>query len=169
MVNAEQFDISGVKLGMTQAQAIAAVTDNMHVDSSAISFDPFPQPSVVTKQKEPTYFEVRHGATALRVHLKPQVPFNPEQTLVVSRISYQQPWAQQTAVQMKQQALQKYGEPSNGRDSGFLQWCRQPLDKNVGCHDFFGPKLELTGTELTLSDPQYREAINRYRRQRTAS
>lgn len=159
-VDAEQFDIAGVKLGMTPEAAVSALSGKVGIDKQSIEFDKFPQKNTVTNSKEPKYFTAKISGAAVTVHFEPNIPFNPKNKMAVSMIIYEQPWTPDNVAAMKQAATEKYGQPSNGTIGVSYQWCLQPhSNPGFGCSEFRGPKLELSGTKLQLEDFRYRQAV----------
>lgn len=162
-VDAEKFDIAGVKLGMTPDAAVTAVAAKLGIDKRSIEFDKFPQQNVVTNSKEPKYFTAKSGGASITVHFEPNVPYNPKNKLAVSMIVYEQPWTPENTAAMKQMAIEKYGDPSNGSVGVSFQWCINPHDNpGFGCSEFRGAKLELGGTKLQLEDFRYRQSVIDY-------
>lgn len=160
VVDAEQFDIAGVKLGMTPEAAATAITGKLGIDKRSIEFDKFPQQNTVTNSKEPKYFTARTSGASITVHFEPNVPYNPKNKMAVSMIIYEQPWTPDNVAAMKQMAIEKYGLPSNGTVGVSYQWCLQPhSNPGFGCSEFRGPKLELSGTKLQLENSRYRQAV----------
>lgn len=159
-VDAEQFDIAGVRLGMSPQAAVAAISAKLGVDRRAIEFDKFPQRNPVTNSKEAKYFTVRTGGASVTVHFEPNVPYSPKNRMAVSMIIYEQPWTAENVAAMKDMAIEKYGAPSNGTNGVSYQWCLQPHDNpGFGCSEFRGPKLELSGTKLQIEDFRRRQAV----------
>lgn len=159
-VDAEQFDIAGVKLGMAQEAAVAAVAGRLGIDKQSIEFDKFPQQNRITNSKEPKYFTAKISDVSVTVHFEPNVPYNSKNKMAVSMIIYEQPWTPDNVASMKQSAIEKYGQPSNGTIGVSYQWCLQPHNNTgFGCSEFRGPKLVLSGTKLQLEDFRYRQAV----------
>jgi hypothetical protein len=159
-VDASQFDVSGVKLGMTQSEAVAAATARLKIDKHSIEFDKFPQLNQVTNSREPTYFTATNGSGELTVYFFPKIPTDKSNPMLVGIVIYEMPWTQDNAQSMKAAALEKYGQPSNGTIGGSYQWCSNP-DKNVGigCFQFKGPKLGFSGVSIRLEDYKYQKAV----------
>ncbi len=159
-VDAEQFDVAGVKLGMTPEAAASALAGKLDIDKRSIIFDKFPQQNSVTNSKEPKYFTAKKSGASITVYFEPNVPYNPKSKMAVSMIIYKQPWTPDNVAAMKQMAIEKYGQPSNGTVGMSYQWCLQPhSNPGFGCSEFRGPKLELSGTKLQLEDFRYRQAV----------
>ncbi|MBU2704502.1 hypothetical protein KCM76_00815 [Zooshikella marina] len=168
--DAEQFDIAGVKLGMSKKAAITAITQKLGLGVNAVKFDEFSQVNPVTKTKEPAYFTVKTANMSVVVHMQPKVPYDANEPMVVSIIIYEQPWTQQNALAMKKMALEKYGKPSNGVIGVAYHWCIEPhSNPGFGCSEFYGPKLVLSGTRLRLEDTQYQQAVIDFMNKRKTS
>lgn len=159
-VDAGEFDIAGVKLGMTPEEAIEAITEKFQIGKSEFEFDKFPKLNVVTNSREAEYFKVSLNGTSIIVHFEANVPHNPKRKMAVSMIGYEQPWSTDNKLAVKDMALKKYGQSSNGVQGATLQWCLAPhKNPGFGCSDFKGPILSLRGTKLELSDSRYRQAV----------
>jgi hypothetical protein len=161
-VDAKKFDVAGVKLGMSPKEAESAIIKKMGINKKSIKYDRFPQKNLITNTKEPQYFNVKSNNSDITVYFSPMVPYNKETPMVVSRVLYEIPWSQENVETMKTSTLAKYGQTSNG-SIGSYAWCLKP-HKNVGmgCFDFQGPKLGLSGTKLDLSDPSYQQAVIKF-------
>lgn len=169
-VDAEQFDIAGAKLGMSPQAAASIVAAKLGIDRKSIEFDKYPQQNIVTNSKEPKYFTAKTSGASITVHFEPSVPYNPKNKMVVSVIIYEQPWTPENVSAMKQVAIEKYGQPSNGTIGVSYHWCLQPhSNPGFGCSEFQGPKLELSGTKLQLEDFRYRQAVIDYMNKNASS
>ncbi|AKX50328.1 hypothetical protein AKN92_01635 [Thiopseudomonas alkaliphila] len=159
-VDAEQFDIAGVKLGMSPEFAVAAIAGGLGIDKDSIEFDKFPQQNIITNSKEPKYFTAKTAGASVTVHFEPNIPYDPKNKMAVSMVIYEQSWTPENVAAMKQAAIGKYGPPSNGTVGVSYQWCLQPhSNPGFGCSEFRGPKLELSGVKLQLEDFRYRQAL----------
>lgn len=158
--DAGQFDVSGVKLGMTLSEAVAAAAAKLKIDKRSVEFDKFPQVNQVTKSKEPGYFTATNGSGKLTVYFYPKIPTDKSNPMLVGLVKYEMPWTPDNAQSMKAAALEKYGQPSNGTIPASYDWCSHP-DKNigVGCFQFQGPKLKYHGVSIELTDPTYQKAV----------
>lgn len=169
-VDAEQFDIAGVKLGMDPEAAVVAIAERLGIDKLSIEFDKFPQENRITNTKEPKYFTAKISGASVIVHFEPNVPYNPKNKMAVSMIIYEQPWTPDNVASMKQAAIEKYGQPSNGTIGVSSHWCLQPHNNpGFGCSEFRGPKLVLSGTKLQLEDFRYRQAVIDYMNKSSSS
>lgn len=159
-VDASQFDVAGVRLGMTRDEAIRAVMTTLQVDSKAIELDKFPPVNPVTKSKEPRYFLVENELSELTVRFSPKIPADKDNPMVVAQVIYKMKWSPDNAQSMRDAALNKYGQPSNGTVGSDLHWCLKP-SKNMGegCAEFVGPKIKYFGVSVELFDPSYQRAV----------
>lgn len=158
-VDAGQFDVAGVKLGMGRDEAIAAITAKLQIPQSAVQLELSPQVNPVTKTRQAKYFSVKTPGASIIVHFEPRIPLEPNNPMSVSLVVYEQPWTPQNVEAMKAAALEKYGQPSNGKLGVSWDWCLQPNNRSgSGCFDFNGPKLQLAGPKLQLTDPTYTQA-----------
>ena len=169
-VDAGEFDIAGVKLGMRLKDAVAAITAKLDIKKHEIEFEKFLRPNPVTKTKEPYYFIVKKGGASITVHMQPKVPRDIEDPMLVSSVIYEQPWTQENVRAMKNMALEKYGEPSNGVVGSSYQWCGKPhSNPGFGCFEFEGAKLEYSGTKLQLTNFLYQQAVIDFMNKRITS
>lgn len=106
-VDAGEFDIAGVKLGMRLKDAVAAITAKLDIKKDEIEFEKFLRPNPVTKTKEPYYLIVKKGGASITVHMQPKVPRDIEDPMLVSSVIYEQPWTQENVRAMKNMALEK--------------------------------------------------------------
>jgi hypothetical protein len=169
-VDATEFDIAGVRLGMSQAEAIQAISSTLGINQDEVVLDKFPRENLITGKKDPTYFKVAHGIGKFVVHLEPNA-LNPSVSpTVVNLIKYEMPWTQENVQSMKEAAIKKYGQPSNGIISGNYEWCIEPsANPGIGCGFFNGPVLKYFGTSLELSDPKYRQAVIEFRNKQNSA
>lgn len=146
-VDASDFDVAGVRLGMTEVQAVSAVTQELHVSKSQIRFV---HAANLTGKKVIDFFYVdTHGARFAAYFMMDVLGGHPE-TSVVAHVLYNEPTTQANTDGMAKAALAKYGEPTfDGR------WC--VWGRNLDCED--GPVLYLHSTTLDLKNPLYRAAI----------
>ncbi len=162
-VDASQFDVSGVKLGMSAAEAVAAASTKLQIDKRAIEFDKFPKVNLVTKSRQPEYFTATNGSGKLTVYFYPNIPPDKSNQMLVGLVKYEMPWTPENARSMKAAAIDKFGPPSNGTIGASTHWCLNP-DKNLGngCGEFQGPKLTLSGVSMELQNPAIQQAITDY-------
>ncbi|MES2264684.1 MAG: hypothetical protein V4724_39805 [Pseudomonadota bacterium] len=162
-VDASQFEVAGIKLGMSPAEAVAAVSSKLRIDKRSVKFDPYPAVNQITNSRQPQYFTATNGSGTITVHLIPRVPPSQSQPILVGHVRYEMPWTPDNARSMKASALEKYGQPSNGLISARSDWCLQP-DKNlgIGCGEFRGATLKISGVTLDLEDPSYQHAVIDY-------
>ncbi|MDR2690144.1 MAG: hypothetical protein LBB76_10360 [Azoarcus sp.] len=159
-VDAEQFDIAGVKLGMSSEAAVSAISAKLGIDKRSIKFAD-PQPNAVTNSKESPYFTAKTSGASITVYFAANVPYDPKNKMAVDLIIYEQPWSSENASAMQSMAIEKYGQPSNGTISPAYDWCLQPNDNpGIGCFQFNGPKLQYHGTELRPEDARRRQAVS---------
>jgi hypothetical protein len=159
-VDAGQFDIAGIKLGMSTGEAIDAVCAKLHIGRNSVKFG-LREPLPVSKRIEPKFFSLGTDKFSITVHLEQKIPFDARNPMVVCDIVYEQPWTRENASAMETMAFEKYGPPSNGAGGLGYVWCLQPHRYNGGGCDnnFNGPVLEIAGTTLILRDPRYFRAV----------
>ena len=169
-VDAEKFDVAGVKLGMTPEEAASALVKTLGVSRKRIEFKKALQANPITKRKEIGILILDADKASLKVYFEPNVPFNARRKLSANLIIYEQEWTPDNVESMKQAALQKYGEPSNGTVPVVWEWCTEPSENvGLGCSGFHGAVLKFSQTDLRLEDPKYREAVNNFRNKMNSS
>ena len=169
-VDAEQFDIAGIKLGMSPQAAVAAISTRLKIEKSTIQFEKYPQKNIVTNSKEPKYFTAKTSGASVTAYFEPAIPYNPQSKMIVSMVIYEQPWTPENVSAMNKMAIEKYGQPSNGTTGVSYQWCLQPhSNPGFGCSEYRGPKLELSGTKLQLEDFKYHQAFIDYMNKNSSS
>lgn len=161
-VDARSFDIAGVKTGMDYDQALQAAANHFHVRTDQFKPDPFPHESPITKTKIPNYFTYKKDGVSFSVHFEARVPVDKEHQLAVSMVKYEIPWSPENKARMREAALAKYGQPSNGTISVTMDWCESP-NKNLGmaCSDRKAV-LKVGQVDMTLGDFIYTEARIKY-------
>ncbi|MEN9480682.1 MAG: hypothetical protein RLZZ298_2077 [Pseudomonadota bacterium] len=159
-VDVEQFDVAGVRLGMSRSEAVTAISEKLELGKHDVQFEPFPQENVVTKTKEPRYFMVKKGHAEVTVSLSPRIPYDKSRPMAVFSITYKQPPTPQNESAMRSAAIEKYGPPTDHGSS----WCLRPHpNPGIACSQVQenGPTLLLVGSELVLNDHRYfQELIN---------
>lgn len=169
-VDAEKLDVAGVKLGMTPEEAASALVKTLGVSRKRIQFEKAIQANPVTKKKEIDILVLDADKASLKVYFEPNVPFNARRKLSANLIIYEQEWTPDNVESMKQAALKKYGEPSNGTVSFVWEWCAEPSENmGLGCSGFHGAVLKFGQTDLRLEDPKYKEAVNKFRNKMNSS
>jgi hypothetical protein len=169
-VDATRLDIAGVRLGMSQAEAIQAISSALGINQDEVVLDKYPRENQISGKKDPAYFKVAHGIGKFIVYLEPNA-LNPSiSPTVVNHIKYEMPWTPENVQSMKEAAIKKYGQPSNGIISGNYEWCIEPsANPGIGCGFFNGPVLKYFGTSLELSDPKYRQAVIEFRNKQNSA
>lgn len=164
-VDAAQFSVSGVKLGMEWEQAQRAASSFMQVPASAVK--PFTLNNQITGRRQPMGFEISAPNGSLRVRFAAEPDLNG--AIRVSAVEYEIPWSQENAERLRQAALEKYGSPSNALESVNLQWCAHPNENlGIGCADMGHQGqaeqavLEAVGNKLTLQDRGAHIRMQRY-------
>lgn len=160
-VDCEQFDVAGIRLGMSQNEAVTAISEKWKVGKKDIQFQSFPQMNPVTKTKEPQYFTVKREGAEVNVHFSPRVPYDKSRPMAVSAIIYKQPSTPQNMTAMREAAIEKYGPPTDHQGS----WCLNPHpNPGIACSQDQnnGPTLLLVGAELRLNDPRYFKALTEH-------
>jgi hypothetical protein len=149
-------NIAGVKLGMTQQEAKKAITATLKLGKGRIKDSIIKVKSTITGKEEPNSFTVKYGVSDIAVIFTANVDPKVKATSLVSYVSYEMPWTEVNVKAMKESAIEKYG-PSSMSVYGMSDvWCVAPeREKDFGCGYNEGPKMELAGQKLTLSDRVY--------------
>ena len=154
------FDIGGIKLGMTPADARSTLQAKCKRDQGK-----FDETTVLTPNP------YLHGKRyAEYMHCKTQVTETtvsllaiPSGAVVVQRVTYRMPWSVENVKSLKESALAKYGEPTNIVQMGNQpEWCNEPNPTWKGgpaCNESRGPALLVVGAELRLADPRYPQQV----------
>lgn len=148
-IDARNFDIAGVKLGMNLEEARAAAAKHFQVLS--IEFDKVPGKDWFVYKKD--------GAT-LTVQFVQRVPDDASHSLVVHEVKYAMPATAGNSDAMKEAALAKYGPPTY--DGKYIaSWCAKPELKTGQCFNSQDEKavLHLKGLTLELQDLALQRAI----------
>jgi len=153
------FDLGGVKLGMSPAEAKAALQarcqrDQGKFDITAI-FEPNPY---LPGKKYNQYMHCNAPAGKTSVHVRAI----PGGAIVVERVIYEMPWNNDNVKALRANAVAKYGEPTNIIQMGpDPEWCESPHASWPGgpaCQDDVGrsagARLRVTSTRIELYDPQ---------------
>jgi len=159
------FDIGGVKLGMTPAEARAALQGKCKRDLGK-----FDETTVLTPnpfqlgKKYAAYMHCKTEATDTMVGLVAI----PSGAVVVERVIYKMQWSVENEKALKDSALAKYGEPTNiVQMNNAPEWCNEPNPIWKGgpaCKDSRGPSLLVVRSELQLADPRYAQQVWDYQK-----
>jgi len=169
-VDATELDIAGVRLGMSQAEAIQAISSALGINQDEVVLDKFLRENPISGKKDPAYFNVVHGFGKFVILLEPNALTPSVSPTVVNLIKYEMPWTPENVQSMKEAAIKKYGQPSNGIIGVDYEWCIEPSDNpGIGCGFFNGPVLKYFGTSLELSDPKYRQAVIDFRNKQNSA
>lgn len=149
-VDPSNFDVAGVRLGMTASEAATAAAAKLGVGANAVQYDAKPAMNPVVKAKVPAYFTVQSGQSKLTVSLLPREPVDAAKTLVVSEVKYVMEPSPQAEEAMTKSALAKYGKPSVARGIT-SSWCAKP-NVTIACMGDRGPQLHVFGVTVQLMD-----------------
>ena len=162
-----QFDVAGVKLGMTVKEAEAAIKSKLNVTDADIRRG-FPQKNRVTNTEEYSYFNVTKGNMEITISLTPAIPPNAEDPMVVSLVSFKMPRTPENMANMQKLAFEKYGKPSNGvrkadREFTSYKWCYvEESKRSLGCVHSTGAIIRLDPPQIQMSDNSYNKAVVDY-------
>ena len=151
-----QFDIAGMKLGMTEQEIKAAIKTSLEMSDGD-----------VTKEEEKKDKEIqwKKGNHKVKVHFIPDAWHDKMNVLVADRIEYGLPYTEENVKMLKDSAVQKYGVPSS--DSiGSIRWCTSTASWDI-CRNGKDAELNLyydytVGIlHLALDDARYFNAIRK--------
>ncbi len=159
--NVANFDIAGVKLGMSEAEAKAAIIKTLNIKESDINQgmgDGMDNP--INGKKYKSYAIIKHGVGEFWISFEPNAIMPQKSPTVVSAVSYKMEWTTENVANMKKAAYEKYGKPSIDGQGTADYWCEKA--EQFGCDDRMA-KLQFSNAELRLSDQRYRDALNAWR------
>ncbi|MBU6510801.1 MAG: hypothetical protein KGJ03_00930 [Betaproteobacteria bacterium] len=138
-----EFDLDGIRLGMTVGQALQAISSRFGIAESAIG-QTKTQPGTLSATTTLSYVapHVDGPALGVRLGMDPSTSTLRVETIVIGR-----PWTPNERAAMRAAALRKYGRPTGAvRDGQSPFWCEQP-DGHGLC--------EPDTPELVLFNPRY--------------
>ena len=162
-VDVTQFDVAGVKLGMSYDHAITAIGEHFHLspteikkikDSTLYSYNR------ITKNKQPSSARVKKDNISMEVSFSARIPINSSDPVAVSFINYSLPNTKENISTLKEAALSKYGQPSDNRRQSNLMWCAD-YNQITQCEPL-KPKMALAWASLVLDDYRLEDAANKY-------
>jgi len=183
LVDASDFDIAGVKIGMDFDQALKAVVKQFNVAPGEIIIDPEAKSDcpldnnkgikVITMHgaQHPTLICYKKDNVSLTVSFETRIPIDKARPAAVWQVRYAVPGGpilgtEVNVAAMKEAALAKYGEPTyDGRLPRLgVGWCAK-VDSLKSCSPKDQVRLRLLdGFILVLDDPRLQSAANQYRR-----
>ncbi|MCF6252736.1 MAG: hypothetical protein L3J75_15935 [Methylococcaceae bacterium] len=150
-VDASNFDIAGVKLGMNATDSFKALQENLKVTKDKINIDSISRAT----GKPPKSLQVYIGKTTYSIFFGENI-YDDKSPTIVTAIQVSMP--QQNRESLKEAAIEKYGRSSGGSNALMADavWCKDPgKDDYFTCSRFKGPVLKLTGAGLWFSDTSY--------------
>lgn len=156
-----QFDVAGVRLGMSveEAQAaLAAKYPNGEMGKLETGGSPFDYKTKIAKS-----LRLKDGKQSVNVYFSTDTLNGKRDSIVVSRIMYSLPRTDENLAALQAAAKEKYGEPTlGGSDSNYWRWCQEP-EKVFAyeCSSHKKPTLTLASmmdTHLDLQNPEYKQA-----------
>jgi hypothetical protein len=153
-----QFSLAGVRLGMSPDEARRAVSEYLQVSESALKTSP---PLNDPLMERPLSKSISYSSPDLELTIGLAVA-NPEDkssALVVGMVAYK-PLRAEEAAQLKDFAVETYGEPSDRsmEDADILLWCSQP---QTGRCSWSQPGLSYSKEDgLMLDDPRFHMAYH---------
>ena len=163
-----EFDIAGVKLGMSWHQAMTALTTQLNIKETDLRLDQYPNEDIVLQQKIPKYFVYEKDGIRVQVSFVAAIPVDQTNPLRANLIFYEANRTDENMQNMRSKSIEKYGIPTNGiRDNDHVStkysWCR--FDESIKfntCSNAIGAKLELTAPKLSMSDGSYLKKVQAY-------
>lgn len=162
-VDVTQFDIVGVKLGMTTDQAVNAITTNLGIDKSQIKFTTGKIQEFTGNAEVIFSFEVATQIGKYRVAFSPNILNGKNDQIVVASVKYIIPLNVDNIKATAKAMVSKYGQPSTQKSKS-LAWCLSPEQISCTHYKQTNPYLSfdaLTGI-MVLNDRRYGEAIVKY-------
>jgi hypothetical protein len=164
--DASKFDISGVKLGMTRAQAENALMKHYKVDRNAFKYSKGYK-NIITNKKEIKSITLSVNKTYITIYLVPKVPYDKKNPMRVYHVEYKQTeWSPDNEKAIQRAAFEKYGLPSTG-DANGTDWCKEPNTVNLGMGCMGGKSdvkgdaiLKLSSSGLVLSSYAYKKVVD---------
>lgn len=165
-VDVTPFDIAGITLGMTEQQAVAAVTSKLNLSQRDIRIT---RGTIhgVGMENAASDILIRKNGIEISVSLMRDALHDRPGTTVVSQINYRVPYTVANNAEVLKKALAKYGAPTFG-DARSARWCM--LENPYFCSETLG-NLEVGSAGISIRDFRYRNAVIRYndQQQRTES
>lgn len=169
-VDVTNFDVGGVKTGMSVEQARAAMQKNFGVSADKIRASKSMKSQYATliygsPQIQDLVYE--NNGTRMQVSFEPRIPVDKANPMVASLISYEIPWTKENETAMKEAAIAKYGPISSGGMNPV--WCNKPLPTSgMGC-EADSAILSVGSTSIRLFDPAWQNETNKYWDQQKAT
>jgi len=144
-VDARELNIGGVQIGMTYDDALAALVESYDVDPTEIEvvnlkkfvgdeIKEYPGSISFSSDKSSG---IRIGLPSsgwvISVRFGPTVTFQEDLSVQVAAIEYKMAWTQENQQNLKQAALEKYGEATVNRGAMGYQWCDNPNARWANC------------------------------------
>lgn len=181
-VNADNFDVAGIKLGMSYEQAIKAAQTHFNLSNSDIKNQTRDEaaemglPSQLDnliRRDMPMIIHIKNGEEFISMRFVRRAPPNEKDPAVLIKVSYSIPYTPQNLSAMKAAAIRKYGTPSAEaviRGMNNVAWCPQPFRGNsryvFACESSTHASLVLnvgSGIHLELSDQgRYSQVTKKY-------
>lgn len=160
-VDVTTFDIGGVKLGMSPAEAKAALQAKCARDHGKFNVTTVLTDNPYLRGK--SYAQYMH-CVATGSETTVSLLAIPPGPVVVNRVNYRMPWSVENEKALKESAQAKYGEPTNIIQMDSVpEWCNDPRPTWKGgpaCNATPGPSLRVVRSELILIDPRYDKQVS---------
>jgi len=144
-VDVHDFDISGIKLGMTKQESIKILISKYDVSKKDL-INKF-SPQIIAYRKTPIEIVVSFDRESMEAEV----------------ITYKLPWSKENKTSMKAMAIKKYGEPTVDKSqlAGEVSWCLKPkkqmMNMGYSCTMSNSAYLGLSSTEIRLYEPKYKQ------------
>lgn len=162
-VDAIQFDVAGIRIGMSYEQTLAKISEHFHLssaESKQIKESTLYSYNRITKNRQPTSVTFKKDNVSLEVSFISRIPVNPSNPVAVLFIRYSLPNTPENVSMLKEAALSKYGPPSDSRRQANLMWCAH-YNQISQCEPR-KPKMALAFGTLVLDDYTLEDAAFRY-------
>lgn len=150
------FDISGVKLGMTWDEARTAIKENLKITDNEIKVSGSAR-LLVSGKEVPNVFSVKKGDDTIEVRFMPNALHDKPDELAVESVKYET--SARNWDTYLDAAIQKYGKPEFGGESAAgktFAWCNRCASRLDYPSLTFGQ--EFSNLKIQLWDPHYMNA-----------
>lgn len=178
--NVLEFDIAGVKLGMSQEEAIYNFTKYLGIDKAALKIKKptlakYGNPATGKPYSEEFSYDTKSDSKgdSYVIYFQPNVIDPDRANSVVSEIYYGVPYVFENKQLLRDSVISKYGEPSYHYEGGMgfytTKWCELETVKMKGFSSYITqctkdkPFMELEDLNLQLITKKYSKALDEYR------
>lgn len=158
-VQVQSFELAGVKIGMTENQAIDTLVSKYNISRSDLEFHTSFVRNPITDKKELDYISVEFDKQEIMVYFQLDITQSPYQ-LVVSGVYYRLPDTPDNRKNIIDMLTQKYGRPAFRN-----HWC-EPTDYGCKPETTFIETSD-TGASISMSTKKYQANITRHQQRQS--